>query len=86
MPDIFENRSSGLESPGYNAAQVTPDDGSDLSTMSRALYVGNTGDIQVTMAGGATVLLRNVPAGLLPLRVARVFASGTTATDIVAVW
>lgn len=86
MPDIFEDRSSGLESPGYQAVAVTPNDGTDLTTTSRALYVGTSGDLQLTLAGGNTVLLRNVPTGMLPLRVARVLASGTTATDIVAVW
>ena len=86
MPDIYDDRSSGLESPGYNAADVTPDDGVDLPISSRAIYVGTSGDVTVTMVGGATVTLKNVPVGVLPLRVARVHATGTSATDLVAVW
>lgn len=86
MPDIYDDRSSGLESPGYNAAPVTPDDGADLPIASRAVYVGSPGDLVVTMVGGSTVTLRGVPAGILPLRVARVLATGTTAADLVAVW
>lgn len=86
MPDIFEDRSSGLESPGYFAAEITPNDSIDLPTTSRALYVGTGGDISLTMAGGHTVTLRNVAGGFVPLRVSRIHATGTTATDIVAVW
>ena len=86
MPDIFEDRSSGLESPGFDAASVTPSDSTDLPVTSRALYVGTTGDLRVTTAAGSVVTFVNVPEGLLPMRVARVHAAGTTAADILAVW
>lgn len=86
MADIFEDRSSGLESPGYRAAEITPNDGADLSFTSRALYVGVPGDLRLTLAGGDIVTFRNVAAGFVPLRTARIHASGTTAGDIVAVW
>lgn len=86
MPDIFEDRSSGLESPGYDAVAVTPSDSSDLPVTSRALYVGTGGDVRVTVGSGSVVTFVNVPEGILPMRVSRVHASGTTAADIVAVW
>ena len=86
MPDIYDDRSSGLESPGYDAASITPDDGADLPTSSRAIYVGASGDLVVTMVGGGTVTLTAVPVGILPIRVSRVHATGTTAADLVAVW
>ena len=84
--DIFEDRSSGLESPGANAAQVAPSDSIDLATASRALYVGGPGDLTITLVGGDTITLKNLAAGWVPLRTQRVHASGTTAADIVAVW
>ena len=84
--DIFEDRSSGLESPGSHAAPVTPSDSTDLTTASRALYVGGPGDLVLTLVGGSTVTLKNLAAGWVPLRTQRVHASGTTAADIVAVW
>ena len=84
--DIFEDRSSGLESPGAHAAPVTPSDSTDLATASRALYIGGPGDLTLTLVGGNTVTLRNLAAGWVPLRTARVHAAGTTATEIVAVW
>lgn len=86
MPDIFEDRSSGLESPGYDAATVTPSDSTDLAITSRALYVGTAGNLRVTTASGSIVTFANAPEGMLPMRVSRVHASGTTAADIVAVW
>lgn len=86
MVDIFEDRSSGLESPGFRATEVTPNDTADLQFTSRALYVGLPGDLRVTLAGGDTVTFLNVAAGFLPLRVARVHLSGTTAGGLLAVW
>lgn len=86
MPDIFEDRSSGLESPGFDATSVTPSDSTDLTVTSRALYVGAGGDLRVTTAAGSVVTFVNVPEGMLPMRVSRVHAAGTTAADIVAVW
>ena len=86
MADIFEDRSSGLESPGYNAAEITPSDTTDLAFTSRALFVGAPGDLRVTTAGGDTVTFANLAAGFVPLRIRRVHASGTTASSIVAVW
>jgi len=86
MPDVFEDRSSGLESPAYFSAEIVPNDSTDLTTDARALYVGVGGDIRVTTSGGNTVTFRNVPVGILPVRIQRVFALGTTASDLVAVW
>jgi hypothetical protein len=84
--DHFKNHASGLDSPARNAAPVTPDDASDLPVSARSLYVGATGDVRITTVGGDTVTFTGVPAGILPVRAARVHATGTTATDIVAVW
>jgi hypothetical protein len=87
MIDLYKNHSRGLSSPAENAAPVTPDDLAPLGAASRALYVGQGGDLAVEMLGGESVVLGNVPAGaLLPLRVARVRASGTTAGRIIALW
>ena len=54
MPDLFDDRSSGLESPGSSADDVVPNDVTDLAVFSRALYIGTGGDIQgeAVPAGG----------------------------------
>lgn len=87
MSDDFATRLSGLESPAEYAAEVAPNDSADLSSDARALYVGGAGNVKVTTTGGSTVTFTGVVAGsVLPVRARRVFATGTTATGIVALW
>jgi hypothetical protein len=87
MADDFDNIRPNLESPGEGLLSVTPDDDTDLGTVSRALYIGGTSDLAVRMKDGSEGTLLNVPAGaFLPLRVVRVMETGTTATGIVAVF
>tara|TARA_R110002153_G_scaffold139298_2_gene289924 strand:+ start:1083 stop:1367 length:285 start_codon:yes stop_codon:yes gene_type:complete len=53
----------------------------------RAVYVGGTGDLKVTMAQGATVVFHGVVAGsMLPIQCNQIFATGTTATNIIALF
>ena len=76
--------SGGVTSPASHAFTITPGDGSDLSNVTRALWAGVAGNIKVTMEGGETVILVGFPAGIpIPIRVKRVHATSTTATDIV---
>ena len=86
--DTFRNFSEGLTSPARNVEVVTPADGTDLINVSREVYVGSAGDLTVDMLdGGTNVTFVNVPAGSrLPYRVTRVYATGTTASDIVSVF
>lgn len=72
---------------GNKAAAVTPSDSTELGQV-RALYVGGAGNLAVTMRGDtAAVTFSSVPAGtLLPLAVAKVMSTNTTATAIVAIY
>lgn len=64
-------------------AAVTPSDSLTFPS-ARALYIGVSGDVRVDFAeGGVNILLKAAPAGILPVQVTRVYATGTTATDIV---
>lgn len=75
--------------PSGIAVAVTPDNSTLIATgVTRALYVGETGDITALMAdGGTAVLFKNVSAGtVLPIRVQRVNSTGTTAASIVALY
>ena len=66
---------------------MSPDDDTDLTVFSRALWIGSAGDLKVTMVNGQTVTFVGCPAGdWMPLRVSRVHNTDTTADDIVAVW
>lgn len=69
-----------------NAQAVTPSDSADLPFMTRGLYVGGEGNVSVVMRGGQTASFVAGTGAILPIRVARVRATGTSATDIVALW
>lgn len=85
--DNFATFASGLDAPCSHAAAVTPDDNTDLSYTTRALFVGGAGNVNLVTAGGETVTFTGVTAGsVLPVRVARVKSTSTTATSIVALW
>ncbi|MXU64187.1 spike base protein, RCAP_Rcc01079 family [Oceanomicrobium pacificus] len=87
MADLFRNHNQNLTAPPQNALAVVPDDATDLPWITRALYVGGGGDLRVRMQDGTDVTLANASAGTqYALRVERVLATGTTATDIVAMW
>lgn len=85
--DTCAGQSEILSSPCDNAAIVTPDNDTDLTYVTRGLWVGGAGSVNVVLAGGQTVLFAGIQAGtLLPLRVSRVKSSSTSATNIVAIW
>lgn len=84
MSDPFANHAPGLESPATLLAAITPDDSTDLAVPSRALNVLQSGTVQLTTTGGTTATLY-IAAGIgFPVRARRVWATGTTATGIVA--
>lgn len=75
-----------------HGALVTPSDTEtlqeDLSTNNKSscLFVGVGGDVRVLSAGGDDVVFAGVPSGcFMPVHVTKVFATGTTASSILAV-
>ena len=84
MSDAFASHSVGLSAPAICPEAVVPNDGQDLGHVTRAIYVGTGGNIRVLMPEGLTTVFENLPSGaFLPIRVKRVFATGTTATGII---
>ncbi len=89
-----------LDWPAVNAKVITASaDGGNLDTVTRAIYVGGVGDVEVDMQGvpdgsgdpgtegNEKVLFSAVPAGtILPIRVTAIYSGNTTATLIVALW
>lgn len=83
-----------LRDPGFSlsgssgtAAAVTPNDSADLAYIARGLYVGGAGTLKVTLEDGTNLTFGAVTAGsLLPIRVSRVWSTGTSATNIVALF
>lgn len=84
--DLMPQHPPAADAPYANAAAVTPSDTVDLQFVTRALYVGVSGDVTVNMPGGAAILFKAMPVGLYAIRCTRIKAAGTTATNILALW
>lgn len=83
MPDRFQYSTPSLSGPAAHAFAVTPSDSTDVAETTRALYVGIGGAVAAVMASGASVTFGAVASGtVLPVRVTRVLATGTTASAI----
>ena len=75
---------------GGSLETISPSDSTAIQAC--FVYVGTGGDVAVLgvqegLGGGDTsVTLKNVPSGsLLPVKVVKVYQTGTTASDLVAV-
>lgn len=84
MEDEFEGYAPTLVAPALGAEAITPSDSTELTYLTRGIFVGQTGDLTVRMFKGETITLRNVQAGMVyALRASQVLASGTTASDLI---
>jgi T5SS/PEP-CTERM-associated repeat protein len=81
----FNNQPETLLQGAVGAATVTPSDSTIINT-TRALWIGGTGNVALTFQDGSEVTLNAVPVGILDVRVTQVKSTGTTATDIVALY
>lgn len=86
------NLTADATAPAYDATAVVTSD-TTVIPPTRALYVGATGNIKVRMAmqgmpggPGNTITFSSVPVGIFPIQVDMVFAAGTTASSIVALY
>ena len=77
----------------HDAKSVTPSDTVDLDDVENrgaCIYVGDVSvgsDIKVTMESGSEVIFKGVTAGsFLPILVTRVWATDTTAAEILALY
>ena len=84
MSDSFANHSVSLTAPATRSEAISPGDTLELCQVTRALYVGQPSNVRVKTVTGDIVTLANMLGGVLyPIRVQQVFATGTTATDLV---
>lgn len=89
MADDFVGYDKSIMSaPPEHAAIITPDDSTDLTHATRAIFVGATGGaLKVTMVGGEVLVWPDLPAkSVIPMRVKRVWLTSQVATPIVALW
>jgi len=79
---------------GMRASAVTPSNTVNISNVTGSpttqpcvLYIGTGGSLKVLTEGGDEVTFTNIQDGtFFPVNVLRVFASGTDATGIIAIW
>ena len=83
IADTLNSYQAGLSSPVQGGFDLTPSNGSDLAQVTRAVMGTGGGDLRVTLKNGDTITLPGLTPGVIyPVRVARVFATGTTATGV----
>jgi len=83
--DPFRHSVDSPMTPAEACFPISPDDDADLPRATKAIYVGEGGDVTlVSVRSTAPVTFRNLPSGfILDVRVRAVRASGTTAREIV---
>ncbi len=85
MSNPFARRASSLAGPGIDYLPVTPDDASDLPDVAASLYVEGAGSVAFVSVKGITRTVAVPDFGWIVCGVARVLATGTTASGIHAV-
>ena len=78
-------RTADATASAHGAVLVTPSDVTVLPVC-RGMYIGGTGDLNVRMADGQTVLFTAVPVGIFPIQVDQVLSTSTTATLIIMLY
>ena len=81
----FSNQTAIVSDPSSLYVAITPSDTTDLANVANSIYIGGSGDLTVLRMDGVSVVFKAVPqGGMLPIRVSRVMATGTSATFLVA--
>jgi len=83
--DSLQKALSSILQPGEGTV-VIPNDASNLTGVpatGATLYIGVQGNLKVDLANGSTITYKNVQ-GTFSRRVKKVYATGTTAIDIIA--
>jgi len=86
----FSQNGNATRAPYTRAVAVTPSDTVDLTEVSRGLNVHSalaSCPVKVMMQGDTVAVILQLQTGFIyPLRVSRVYATGTTATTVVALY
>lgn len=82
MSDYFASTSRSVRDPAVSIFEIAPDDATDLQHITTALNVASPGTVRVTTLEGDVSDVTIHPGHAMPLRVRRVWRTGTTATGI----
>lgn len=73
-------------SPAVGAVAIIPSDSVDIA-VARGIYVGGAGNIVVTLLDGTTAtFIAPIVGSILDISARRVLATGTTATNLLALY
>lgn len=87
MATTFEVGPSQMQWPAGGGFSVIASDAADLPYWTRGIYVGTSGDVKVTTVTGQVLTFKALAAGIVhPICAARVWATGTSAADIIGVY
>lgn len=81
-------KDNNILAPALDFAAITPTDNAAFSFgLTRGLYIGVGGNVTIYDKAGNAVLFKGATTGsILPIRAGGVAATGTAATDIVALY
>lgn len=70
-----------------DCADITPSNTANMAREARAIFIGSGGNLKITTQYGSTVTFKNLVRGqILPVQVVKVWATGTTAGDLIALY
>ena len=73
--------------PIESGFSITPSNTVDLERTTRGIYVGIGGDLKVDLVSGDTVTFVGLSSGMIhPIRVRRVYATGTDVDNILGLY
>ena len=72
-----------MPTPAFPATEVARDDATDLPSPTIALAVASPGTVRITAIDGSVGDVTIAPGQAFPLRIIRVWATGTSVTGIV---
>lgn len=81
----------GFGDPGTSIVAVTASDSTDLTGARAFFYTGTAGDVAIKTVHGASassaVTIADCPANvIIPIQITRIMSTGTTATQIYAIY
>ena len=86
----FAQTDPAINAPYNRAVTITPSDSVDLTEIPRALNIHAataSTPVKVIMQGDTTAVTLQLQTGFIyPLRVSRVYATGTSATSVIALY
>lgn len=83
----FSGRAQSINGPAQRILSVVPSDVSDLTDgLARSIFIGGAGTVRIVDDSGNVTDIVSAAHQYHPLRVRRILATGTTATDIVALY